>query len=69
MEYKVIPFQRTDNPTLELQKKINSEIEAGYRYVNHEYSDKLQPGNAGCFGLNAQPATTVHIGFIVFEKM
>ena len=68
MSYKVVPFQRKDNVASELQRIIDSEAVGGYRYVNHQYSDKLKPGDTGCFGIGAQPATTVHIGLVVFEK-
>lgn len=68
MAYKVVPFNQVNNAAGELQKIINAEEVGGYRYVNHEYSDKLHPGSNGCFGIGGQPASTVHIGFVVFEK-
>jgi len=68
MAYKVVPFNRTDNVSSELQTIIDSEAVGGYKYINHQYSDKLRPGTAGCFGIGAEPSTTVHIGFVVFEK-
>jgi len=68
MAYKVVPFSHTDNASGELQRIIDSEAGSGYKYVNHEYSDKLRPGTAGCFGIGAEPSTTVHVGFVIFEK-
>jgi hypothetical protein len=69
MPHKVVPFNRNDNVSIELQRVINSEAVGGYKYVSHQYSDKLKPGNVGCFGIGASPATTIHIGFVVFEKI
>ena len=68
MSYKVVPFNLADDPVNALKKIIDAETSQGYRYVNHQYSDKLHPGTAGCFGIGAKPASTVHIGFVVFEK-
>ncbi len=68
MNYKVVPFNQSDNPGASLQGIINAESTNGYRYVGHQYSDKLRPGSAGCFGLGATPTTTIHVGFVVFEK-
>lgn len=68
MAYKVVPFGRAKDVSNELQSIIDSEAVNGFKYVNHQYSDKLNPGTAGCFGIGAQPATTIHIGFVVFEK-
>ena len=68
MPYKVVPFNRKDNVASELQRIIDSEAVGGYKYVNHQYSDKLRPGNAGCFGIGAQPDVTIHVGFVVFEN-
>ena len=69
MAYKVVPFSQTDNVSGELQRIIDSEAVGGYKYISHEYSDKLRPGKAGCFGIGAEPNTTVHVGFVVFEKI
>jgi hypothetical protein len=66
--YKVVPFNPSDNVSDSLQRIINSETSNGWKYVNHQYSDKLQPGSAGCFGIGATPDSTVHIGFVIFEK-
>jgi hypothetical protein len=68
MAYKVVPFGRAKDVSSELQSIIDSEAVNGFKYVNHQYSDKLNPGTAGCFGIGAQPATTIHIGFVIFEK-
>jgi hypothetical protein len=68
MAYKVVPFGQSDNVSGELQRIIDSEAVGGYKYISHQYSDKLKPGTAGCFGIGAQPAVTVHVGFVVFEK-
>jgi len=68
MSYKVVPFNQTDDVSGSLQEIIDREATGGYKYVNHEYSDKLRPGTAGCFGIGAQPDSTVHVGFVVFEK-
>lgn len=68
MAYKVVPFSQTDNVSSELQRIIDSEAVGGYKYINHQYSDKLRPGKDGCFGIGAEPTTTVHVGFVVFEK-
>lgn len=66
--YKVVPFNQSDNVPSSLQRIIDSEAVNGWEYVNHQYSDKLKPGSAGCFGIGATPDSTVHIGFIIFEK-
>lgn len=66
--YKVVPFNQSDNVPSSLQRIIDSEAVDGWKYVNHQYSDKLKPGSAGCFGIGATPDSTVHIGFIIFEK-
>ena len=68
MSYKVVPFNPSDNPAASLQSIINAESANGYRYVSHQYSDKLKPGSVGCFGIGASPPVTIHIGFVVFEK-
>ncbi len=68
MAYKVVPFKRTENVSSELQRIIDSEAVGGYKYLNHEYSDKLKPGNIGCFGIGATPNTYIHVGFVIFEK-
>jgi len=68
MAYKVVPFNPTANVSSELQRIVDSEAVGGYKYVNHEYSDKLRPGSAGCFGIGSKPDVTVHVGFVVFEK-
>lgn len=68
MAYKVVPFNRNDNPSSQLQRIIDSEAVGGYKYINHEYSDKLKPGDVGCFGLGATPDTVIHVGFVIFEK-
>lgn len=66
--YKVVPFNPSNNVPSSLQRIINSEAVSGWKYVNHQYSDKLKHGNAGCFGIGATPDSTIHIGFVVFEK-
>jgi len=68
MTYKVVPFNQSDNPGGAIQGIINIESTTGYRYVGHQYSDKLRPGTAGCFGIGAEPTTTIHVGFVIFEK-
>ncbi len=68
MAYKVVHFDHATNVAGSLQQIIDSEAVNGYKYVNHEYSDKLNPGKAGCFGFGAEPDTTIHVGFVVFEK-
>lgn len=68
MNYKVISFNQVKNPSNELEKIIDRETVDGYRYISHQYSDKLKPGSAGCFGIGATPNQTIHIGFVVFEK-
>lgn len=68
MSFKVVPFSQSQNPATELENIIKTQEASGYRYVNHQYSDKLQPGSAGCFGIGATPASTIHVGFVVFEK-
>lgn len=66
--YKVVPFNPSNNVPSSLQSIINSEAVNGWKYVNHQYSDKLKPGSAGCFGIGATSDSTIHIGFVVFEK-
>lgn len=68
MDYKVVPFDQTDNVSSSLQNIINSQTENGYEYVSHEYSDKIRPGTNGCFGIGARPDSTTHIGFVVFKN-
>jgi len=68
MAYKVVPFHLSKNVSSELQSIIDIESVNGYKYVNHQYSDKLKPGSAGCFGFGATPDTIIHVGFVVFEK-
>lgn len=67
MAYKVVPFKQTNNVSGELIKIINSEEVGGYKYVNHQYSDKFNPGSNGCFGIGGKDASTDHIGFVLFE--
>jgi hypothetical protein len=69
MKYKVVPFNLTDNVSNTLQSIIDAESAGGFKYVNHQYSDKLYPGSAGCFGFGSKPDTVVHVGFVVFEKI
>lgn len=66
--YKVVPFNPSDNVPDSLQGIIDREAVNGWKYVNHQYSDKLKPGSAGCFGIGATPDSTVHIGFVIFER-
>lgn len=66
--YKVVPLNQTDNVPNALQNIIDSESSNGWRYVNHQYSDKLKPGSAGCFGIGATPDTTIHVGVVIFIK-
>ena len=69
MEYKVVPFNPTNNAVgQELQNIIDKETTNGYKYISHEYSDKLKPGSAGCFGIGASPDVVMHVGFVVFGK-
>ncbi|MEE9350420.1 MAG: hypothetical protein V3U80_10270 [Flavobacteriaceae bacterium] len=68
MAYKVVPFHDSSDAGSELQSIIDRETVGGYKYINHEYSDKLNPGTDGCFGMGAKPDTTQHIGFVVFEN-
>jgi hypothetical protein len=68
MSFKVVPFRQTDNVPGDLQRIIDSESASGWKYVSHQYSDKLRPGTAGCFGIGATPDTTTHVGVVVFEK-
>jgi len=67
--YKVVPFNPSQNVSASLQSIINSEATNGWRYVNHQYSDKLQPGSSGCFGIGATKDSTIHVGFVIFEKI
>jgi hypothetical protein len=66
--YKVVPFNPSDNVPRSLQSIIDSESINGWEYVNHQYSDKLKPGSAGCFGIGATSDSTTHIGVVVFKK-
>jgi len=68
MSYKVVNFPATTDVAKTLEEIIKTHEPEGWKYVNHEYSDKLSPGSAGCFGIGAKPDQTVHIGFVVFEK-
>ncbi len=66
--YKVVPFSPSNNIPISLQGIIDSEAANGWRYVNHQYSDKLQPGSSGCFGIGATSDSTIHVGFVIFER-
>jgi len=68
MQYKVVPFNRAKFPDQALQSIIEENAVDGWKYKNHEYSDKLFPGNNGCFGIGATPNSINHVGFVVFEK-
>lgn len=68
MEYKVIPFPRSKTPSESLNTLIQEHAVNGWEYHNHQYSDKLTPGNSGCFGIGAQPDFVVHVGMVVFTK-
>ena len=68
MKYKIVPFRRVPNPAEDLNRIINENAVDGFEYVNHQYSDKLTPGSAGCFGFGAKPDTIVHVGFVIFGK-
>ncbi len=68
MKYKVVRFRQTDQPENELDSLIVSLEPDGWEYVNHEYSTKLIPGSAGCFGFGAKPNSTQHVGFVIFKK-
>ena len=67
-KYKVVPFSPSNNIPSSLQGIIDSEAVNGWRYVNHQYSDKLQPGSSGCFGIGATSDSTIHVGFVIFER-
>ncbi len=66
--YKVENFPQQNDPASYLQRLIDSAANKGYKYVSHEYSSKLVPGSAGCFGFGAKPSATQHVGFVVFQK-
>lgn len=68
INYKVVPFSQSNNISGSLQGIIDSESVNGWRYLNHQYSDKLQPGSSGCFGIGATPDSTIHVGFVIFER-
>ena len=68
MPYKIVPFPPSNDPGSTLQQIISTETVNGYRYVSHQYCDKLTPGSSGCFGFGAKPPGTVHVGFVVFTK-
>ncbi|NVK64164.1 MAG: hypothetical protein HWE22_06225 [Flavobacteriales bacterium] len=68
MKYKIVDFPPCANAKTELKSIIDREAVDGYEYAGHQYSDKMQPGSSGCFGIGARPATTVHIGMVVFKK-
>ncbi len=68
MQYKVIPFPQSKNINNQLQDIIDKEAVDDWKYVNHNYSDYLLPGSAGCFGLGAKPDTVWHVGNVVFQK-
>ncbi len=69
MQYKVVPFNPSKNAVGQvLQDIIDAEAVNGYKYINHEYSDKLKPGSAGCFGFGATPDVVIHVGFVIFGK-
>ncbi|MBG6129409.1 hypothetical protein IWQ47_001288 [Aquimarina sp. EL_43] len=68
MEYKVVHFERSKDVSSELQNIINAQHSQGWEYINHQYSDKLTPGNDGCFGLGKTPDVVTHVGLIIFKK-
>ncbi|MEP0264193.1 hypothetical protein [Dokdonia sp.] len=68
MKYKVIQFDQSEDVPKALQAIINLEARDGYKYINHEYSDKLIPGSIGFFGIGFQPDINIHVGFVIFGK-
>lgn len=68
MEYRVVPFNQSKNPSADLQRIIDAESANGWAYINHEYSHYLRPGSDGCFGFGSRPDQIWHTGFVVFEK-
>ena len=68
MEYRVIPFNQTKDPTSELQRIIDAEAHSGWQYINHEYSHYLRTGTAGCFGFGSRPDEIWHTGFVIVGK-
>lgn len=68
MQYKVIPFPQSKKINNQLQSIIDEHAVDGWNYINHNYSDYLLPGNAGCFGIGAKPDTVWHVGNVVFQK-
>lgn len=68
MQYKVINFGNSNNPSQALETALKQASESGWIYVNHQYSDKMAGGSAGCFGFGATPPTLTHVGFVIFKK-
>ena len=75
MEYLVIPFIPTHNQgtalesaATQLAELINTRTTAGWHYVRLESVTTLIPGNNGCFGYGATPATTVVSQVVVFSR-
>ena len=68
MEYKVIPFDpvnsRTDSSAdaaNQLQQLITSMVTDGWKYLRLEAISATMPGTSGCFGIGAQPPSSVDI--------
>ena len=69
-KFKVVDFKVTKTPGEELKKIIqNEEHNGSYKYLTHQYSDKMYPGTSGCFGIGAKPPSTDHVGFVIFRKI
>ena len=75
MEYKVVPFDPVNIRTAssadaanQLQQLITSMANDGWNYLRLEAISATMPGTSGCFGIGAQPSSSVFFGMAVFER-
>lgn len=75
MEYLVRPFipihttgTALESAASQLSELINSHMTDGWHYVRLESVTTFIPGNNGCFGYGATPATTVVSQVVVFQR-
>ena len=75
MTYKVVPFNAAVSNTQDgshvvsqIEGIIASHASDGWEYVGVHQLQTFKAGSSGCFGLGAQPPTTITTEFIVFRK-
>lgn len=75
MEYKVVPFDpvnsrtaSSDDAARQLEQLITRMANDGWKYLRMEVISATMPGTSGCFGIGAQPPSSVFFGMVVFER-